>query len=207
MKTLALRKIILFLPIIILLLTGCATVPKEVVELSYTVGDDIAAVQSSYKLLVNTYFDGLRTQTLTFLNESWRPEYLRRFIKEGKLIENVSDNDPDKVLIAVEVWANIAIETIENKKDALITPINNDEKKLLATIDEAFANILRSNAVITAHLNSIREVKELQDETLSSLGVKDLRDKINNGLIEASVRSKEMLNKFKEAEGMIPEIE
>jgi len=191
-----------YLLFMILLFMGCATVPKEVVELSYTVGDDIEAIQSSYKLLVQTYFDGLRTQTLTFLNEKWRPEYLRRYIKEGKLIENVSNNDPDKVLIAVEVWTDIAIETIENKKDSLITPIDNDENNLMIIIDEAFANIIRSNAVITAHLNSIREVKELQDETLSALGVKDLRDKINNALIEASNKSKEMLNELKKAEGI-----
>ncbi len=191
-----------YLLFMILLFMGCATVPKEVVELSYTVGDDIEAIQSSYKLLVQTYFDGLRTQTLNFLNEKWRPEYLRRYIKEGKLIENVSNNDPDKVLIAVEVWTDIAIETIENKKDSLITPIDNDENNLMIIIDEAFANIIRSNAVITAHLNSIREVKELQDETLSALGVKDLRDKINNALIEASNKSKEMLNELKKAEGI-----
>lgn len=207
MNTSAFKNIGPYLLFVILLFMGCATVPKEVVELSYTVGDDIEAVQSSYKLLVNAYFDGLRTQTLIFFNEKWRPEYIRRYIKDGKLIEKVSDNDPDKVLIAVDVWAKIAIDTLEYRKATLITPINNDEKKLLATIDEAFANIIRSNAVITAHLNSIREVKELQDETLSGLGVKNLRDKINDGLIEASKRSKEMIIKFKEAEGMIPEIE
>lgn len=203
MNTPVLKIIRSHLVFMMLLFIGCATVPKEVVELSYTVGDDIEAVQNSYKLLVQTYFDGLRNQTLTFLNEKWRPAYLQRFIKESKLVERISDSDPDKVLIAVEVWTNQAIKTIENKKDSLIAPIDKDENNLMNTIDEAFANLIRSNAVITANLNSIRDVKELQDETLSSLGVKDLRDKINKALVNASNSASDMLNNFKKTEGML----
>ncbi|NIV96577.1 hypothetical protein GWN42_28285 [candidate division KSB1 bacterium] len=182
-------------------LIGCATVPKEVVELSYTIGGDLEEVHASYKRLVQTHFDGLRAQTLDFFNNKWKPTFLRKFIENSNLVERVSDPDPERVLVTVEIWAETAIDTIEAKKKQLLDPINEDERELMQSIDDAFANLIRANATVTAHLNSIREVKELQDETLSGVGIKNLRDKINNGLMEASHRAKEALEKFKEAEG------
>ena len=192
--------------LIVLHFSGCASVPKEVVELSYTVGQDLNAVHLSYRQLIQTYFDGLRKQATDFLDNKWTPTYIKKFIKKGKLVERATNSDPNMVLLGVRLWAEVAVEEIEKKKNELIDPISKDEKELLNSIDEAFAQLISANAAITAHLNSIRKVKEVQDEALQALKVKDLRDKINNGLIFASDKANEAIEKVKKAEGIIDDL-
>ena len=196
-----------FLFVIILLFLGCASVPKEVVELSYTVGQDLNAVHSSYRELIRTRFDDIRAQSMTFLETRWIPNLLKDFIQRGELIQSVKGSDPKMVLEDVGVWVEVAIEMIETKKRELIDPIDNDEQELLRSVDEAFFRLTRVNAVITAHLNSLRKVQEVQDDALKALKLKELRDKINQGLISASDKAREALEKLKKAEGLIDKAE
>ena len=192
--------------LIVLNFLGCASVPKEVVELSYTVSRDLNAVHLSYGQLIKTHFDGLRKQATDFLDNEWTPTYIEKFIKTGKLVERATDSDPKMVLLGVRLWAEVAVAQIEKKKKELIDPIDKDEKELLNSIDEAFAQIKTANAAITAHLNSIRKVKEVQDEALQALKVKGLRDKINKGLLSASDRANEAIEKAKKVEGIIDDL-
>jgi len=182
---------------------GCASIPKEVVELSYTVGHDLDAVHSSYRALIHTHFEGLRNQTTNFFETRWVPTFLEDFIQNGGLIQSAQGSDPKLVLEEVQDWAEVAVETIEKKKQSLLAPINADEAALVKSVDEAFANLIRANATITAHLNSLRKVQEVQNEALKALKLKELRAKINDGLILASDRAKQAIEKLKETEGRI----
>jgi len=56
-----------------------------------------------------------------------------------------------------------------------------------------------ANAAVTAQLNSIREVKEAQDEVLEALRLKDVRDRINEGLQKASEIAGEAEQKINDA--------
>lgn len=189
-----------------LLIFGCASIPKEVVELSYTVGKDLTALHSSYRTLIQSHFQGLRSQTIIFLETRWIPTYLRDFIKEGELIESAKGEDPKVVLEDVQIWTEVALEEIEDKKREMLEPINNDEKELLNIVDDAFTRIINANAVITAHLNSLRKVQEVQDEALASLELKDLRDRINDRLISASDKAQNAIEKMKKVEGVLDEV-
>ncbi|MBI5057184.1 MAG: hypothetical protein HZB61_11290 [Nitrospirae bacterium] len=195
----------LALPLIIALFifSGCATVPKEVVELSYTVGQDIQAVHSSYRELVHAYFEGLRNKTEDFLYNKWNPAYIKDFVKNGGLIERVHGTDPAQVLGDVQLWAEVAVEEIEGKRKEMLDRIDRQEKELLAYVDDAFSKIMRANSAITAHLNSIRKVEAVQDEVLQTLKVKDLKDEVNRKLAAASTEAENAIGALSRAEGII----
>ncbi len=167
-------------------LSSCASVPQEVVELSYVIGTDVEALQDSYRTLVRTHFDGLRKQADTFIDTRWKQTDLKIFIVDGGLVAMATDDDPDEVLRGVELWTRIAIEEIDSKRHELIDPIDRIEEELIIEIDRAFGQVIRANAVVTAHLNSLREVKQVQDEILDLVDARDLRDNITNALIDAS---------------------
>lgn len=192
-----------FLIVMALTFVGCATIPNEVVQLSKTIGQDLNAIHLSYRALIQTHFDGLRKQATDFLDSNWKPLYIKNFIKTGGLVEAVQNPDPDSVLLFVEVWSEVAIEEIEAKKHTLTDPINADEKALLSSVDAAFAELIRANAAITAHLNSIREVKKVQGQALKALRLENLLDKINNGLVAASNKTVELIEEVKKAEGIV----
>jgi len=205
------KKLSWHLPIILIafsmLFYGCATVPKETVELSYAIGQDLDAVHASYTNLIHQHFENLRNQTTDFLEKRWTPTYLGNFIKRGKLISLAQDPDPVKAFDGVSTWAEIALKTIENKKKELISPINADEQNILQSVDDAFARITRANAAITAQLNSIRKVQEVQDDALKALNLKDLRDQINSQLISASNKSVSAIEQLAKSEKIIMDVD
>lgn len=186
-----------------LMVMGCASVPKEVVELSYVVGQDLKELHQSYRALVRTHFDGLRSQTDQFLQTRWTPLWLKEFIADGELIEKAKGSDPVQVLEDVQLWTEVAIEEIQDKRRELIEPIDRDERDLLSSVDEAFARVTVANSTVTAHLNSLRQVQEVQDQALQALRLGDLRTGITEALVRASEKSKEALEKLAKAEGVV----
>ena len=191
-------RLLIILPILIFL--ACASVPKEIVELSYMVGQDLSAVHTSYMTLIRTHYAGLRNQAINILETRLIPTFLEDFIESGELIKMAQGDDPKIVLEDVKDWVDMAME---QKKRELIDPINSDEEELIKLVDEAFSRLIRANATITAHLNSIRKVQQVQDEALKAMNIKELRDKINEGLISSSKKTKEAINKLKKAEDTI----
>jgi|GEM_PF-2331714 len=51
---------------VLLVLYSCASVPKEVVQLSNTIGQDLGKVHFSYTQLIRVHFDGKRKDTEEF---------------------------------------------------------------------------------------------------------------------------------------------
>lgn len=190
-----------------LLLAGCATVPKEVVELSYSIGQDLESVHASYRTLVHVHFDGLRTQVNTFIDTRWKPAALRSFIEKGKLVERATKSDPNEVLSGVGNWVDVALEGIERKRHEFLDPISADETALLDTLDITFATLARANATVTAHLNSLRKVQEVQDEALQAMRLKDLRDRLDARLVEASGRTQQALEQLGGATKKVEDVE
>lgn len=177
--------ILIFSPI---LLSSCASVPKESVELSYTIGKDLESLHQSYKMVITRYFDSLRREVNNSIDRVFIPAYINDFVKTGGLIDHAKSERAD----LVEAWARIAVETIDKERTKYMVEINKAEKDLLVSVDDAFDRAVRANATVTAHLNSIRKVDEVQDEVLESLELGDLREKINTALADASEKAKKI---------------
>lgn len=163
-------------------LPGCASVPKETVELSTAVGDDIRELHAGYRNTVGLYFAQLRQSGLTVIDETWVPAYLDSFVEGGGLRDIVADGNRDDL----HAWAGAAIEDIDARRSKFVDSLNARETALLARIDEAFSRTLNANANVTAYLKSLLEVDEMQDRVLQATGLKELRDQITEGLAEAS---------------------
>ncbi|MDY6868948.1 MAG: hypothetical protein SVT56_13785, partial [Chloroflexota bacterium] len=65
---------------------GCASVPKEVVTLSYRMGEDIQALQQSYDQLIQEYYTMLRNERRTYLDNEWYPRFLENWRDTGQLL-------------------------------------------------------------------------------------------------------------------------
>ncbi len=202
------KQFIRFIAIIMILgYLGCATVPREVVTLSDTVGKDLNAIHVSYKDLAKTYFDTLRKQVNDFVDNKWVPEYLKNFIQDTDLKNNITKFTSKQVLIYLQKWVAIATKEIKKKRDSLLEPIDQDERKLLAAVDEAFGQLNYANATITANLQSIKKVKDLEDKALSALHLKDLRDKMTDVMATSSKKLKEAIEVVKEADGIVDKLD
>ena len=99
-----------------------------------------------------------------------------------------------QLLGSVLAWSESAMADIEDKRASLIGPLDKEEKALLASVDEAFLRAGRGNAAITAHLNSIRKVQNIEGEFMKALGIKDMREDIMKTLADSSNRARTALD-------------
>ena len=171
-----------------LALPGCATVPPEAPELSYTVGQDMQVLQESYRKLIRAYFDALRQQVNQAIDNIYVPAFISNFVEGGKLVQHAQDNRTD----LVEFWAREAVGKIDAQRAKRLVPLNKAEAELMNDVDTAFERAIHANAIVTAHLNSVREVQEEQSKILEALGVEELRQKINNTLAKVSDETAEI---------------
>jgi hypothetical protein len=101
-----------------LLLGACAAAPKETVELSDAVNQQIAQMQGSHVKFVRLYYDGLRKDVDEFMAQRWAPLFLSNVI-EGKGAQSKqfrADLDRGYALANVDWTKAVRIEGIEDPK-------------------------------------------------------------------------------------------
>jgi DNA repair ATPase RecN len=216
------RRIIFSLISCILLfgILGCGSVPKEVVELSYTIGKDLVSIQKSYDSLIHQFYENLRSQRRQYLDDIWYPRFLSNWRDDGQLIaiakkEKIWSAERESLIPAprdttekehldtLNDWVNFALYAYEVKEEELLKPLNDEENELRKDVNNSLNRLIKANAAITAHLNSLREVQEVQDDVLKALDIEDLREKINSTLVKASNGAQDALNKIKDADSKI----
>ena len=176
-------------------IAGCATVPKEAVSLSYAVGEDLQQLYVGYRTTVQFSFEQMRQNGLLVIDEIWTPAYLKTFVVEGELIEIAEEENWEDL----QGWARAAIEDIDNKRKEFLDSLKTREESLLAKIDTAFSRVISANAAVTAHLNSVLKVQNLQDQILEAAGLKDIRDDINDAIVDASEFAEKAANDIRAA--------
>jgi hypothetical protein len=203
--------------LLILLTAGCGSVPKEVVELSYVMGEDLQSINQSYDNLIHQFYNNLRDQRRAYIDDVWYPRFVENWRKDGELVaiakeERIWSESEDKLVVvpagsvpkeslaALNDWLDYALYAYEKKSEALLSPLDQEEETLRTEVRVAFARMTQANATITAHLNSLREIKEVEDQALKALNLKDLRDQINDQLVNASKKAKDGLDKIKEVD-------
>ncbi len=179
--------------------SGCATVPKEAVQLSYAVGNDIEQLYNGYRKTVVFSFQQMRERGLAVIDEQWTPIYLSEFIKSGQLVRFAQEENT----AAVEYWARRAIRDIDNKRVEFLKPLEAQETALLLEIDDAFSRVIHANSRVSAHLNSVLKVTEMQNQVLDAAGLKETRDKINAGIVKASDFADELTKKIQDETGKL----
>ena len=207
----------------LMLLGACSDIPKEVPELSYAVGQDIAAMQASHQTLVRTLFKELKQRRLDYVDNVWAPRFVKNFIANGKLLEiaqgavywddakqdfvsQTGTPNETKLLSSVVFWGQAAVDQIAAKKAELITPLDEKETQLLAEIDTGYAQILAANAQVTAFITTLRGVQELDDQALKAVGLGGLRTKIVNDMANISNWANDSLQTVKKADAKVAQV-
>ena len=169
---------------------GCAHVPPEAVKLSYQIGQDLPRLHESYDSLVHQRFEDFRARRKAYLDEVWTPDFLPRWIEKGRLVDVANGTvvwsfdtasfvrptpgqERSQLLSTISEWSAQAVGKVEKKRKELLDPLDQDEKELRRQVQEAFTRVVQANAYITAHLQSLRDVEEAQDEALKALDIKD----------------------------------
>jgi hypothetical protein len=207
--------------ILALFLISCAQVPKESVELSTTVGRDIATVHQSHRNLAHALFGRMQQDVNRFVDDVYAPFQIQYvlskqkerqkagdennlFSVQEKAIRNPKDIQAQKdLMLVMQAIVEAIHEDVEDYRQIRLEPILQQEREVIAEIERAYDQIERGNAVVTAHLASVIKVHEAQDELLQKIDLEGLRQKIGVTLSSASTRLATFVNQAKKAEGSV----
>lgn len=190
--------------IILSLCLSCAQVPKESVELSATVGRDIAEMSKSHRQTVLILYGRIKSDVNKLVDEVYAPYQIHNLLKAdqedfkaGKsdtlfAVMDTATKNPDNpdaqkiVLEFMDVFLQIVRDEVESYRKVRLAPVLAQENEVLSAIDSSYKNIQYGNLNVTAHLASIVKVHNAQEEILNQVGVKELRKKIGQTLANTS---------------------
>ncbi|MDR6300655.1 hypothetical protein [Mesonia maritima] len=186
----------------IFIISSCSSVPKETVTLSRTIGNDLRELEQSHTNSVNILFAKINEDIDTFIDEVYAPYIINYVLKDEyssyqdgeesiytSMINAANTNNKetsDKVLDDMSQFLIAAKNQIESKRKELQLPINTQRTKVINSITNSYQNVIYANSTITGHLESIRKVKEAQDEAAAMLGVENANEKVNEQLLDIS---------------------
>lgn len=201
-----------------LLLMSCATIPKEAVELSATVGRDMAEMKSAHINLVNLYYERLLRDINRFIDDVYMPYQIQNTLADDTIkttllnaIESANEPDPEgtkqkECIVHIETYLQMLNEEVESYRHQKTKPIKDQQKALLKRLNESYNQIHYANSIVTGHLASVVKVHESQNEVLSKLDLKDLREKVSVKAADISDNIFELLEQSKQKDAELDKI-
>lgn len=184
-------------------LSGCMTVPNEVVQLASLTTSDTRALHDGYRRLVRDHFIALRQVRereiadqifMPFIEDSIKEAQLEDVIAGKKVydpkLDALVDPTPGKAslqkLETLNIWVREVAEFMNSVRKTAFKDLERSESDLLDEVDMAFSNVVRGGATIHAYLLSLQKVEAVQKDALKAIGLGDLPTKLNGALAKAS---------------------
>ena len=198
------KRYLYLLIFLFLIVQGCARIPKEAVELSVTVGRDLEEVHRAHQEFALMYFAQIKQDINTFVDEVYKPYIIKTSLEAydlaGKIEDAQKPNAQLDVLTELDIYVTLVTDNIENFRDSLLSPIEDQEKEVLAAIDDSYQKLQNANSIVTGHLASVRKVTDAQAQLLDRTGIEGLRDKFIDNTVRLSDEINSLVKKGRDVE-------
>lgn len=202
--------------VLLFVLSGCAQVPKESVELSVTVGRDLAEIHKAHRELAILFYQRIEDDINDFIDDVYTPYQIQKTLEEyGNLLSSVireagrpdpSGEAQKKVIDFLKVYLEEVRNEVETYRRQNLDPIENQKSSLLARIDESYERMHYANSIVTGHLASVVKVHDTQNEILAKLDLADLRVEVGEKAVELSEKLNEFLIKAREGKKKVEKL-
>jgi len=221
-----------FFSVFLILLTifACAQVPKESVELSSTLGRDLASVHKAHRELAQVLFARMRRDVNRFVDDVYAPVQIRNAMdRQNQLARSSNPEDQKKSLLlainaAFKPDASPQLQAavlkgmgsmvrkiradVESMRKELLDPLDAQETEVLGSIDRAYQQLHYANSIVTGHLSAVVKVHETQAELLQAIGVeRDLRKEVGENLAKASDKIGALVEAAEKADVKLDKVE
>ena len=202
------------IPILFFLFASCVQIPSESIELSKMMGEDLKEIQRSHIALVNMHYNDLEKNINNFVDNVYAPYQIGKLVEadiqdmkdglddtlSGMLASAPNDTEAAKnALEFMDDFVRLLRKEIEAYRLELLWPVQKQRQELLNQLHISYGNIIGANASITAHLSSIKKVKDAQNDLLQQLGIeRDINAEIRLKMADMSSKINEALDKANE---------
>lgn len=158
--------------IAIVTLGGCATTPKESVQLSSELGGMIRNARESHFALIDEYMHLRHERVDEFMQQKWIPKYMKNFTRESNFVAVYdAEKNPLERTKILEEFQEQASKDIAVQRAAMIDALDQVERMLRKRIGNHYDQMLIMNEVLTAHLLSATKVTAAKDEIIKRLNL------------------------------------
>jgi len=188
--------------IVLFVLSACASLPRETVTLSQTIGSDLNILHNAHRNIIEIHFHKIEDGINSFVDDVYAP-YIIHYVlsrelqkyKEtkpslfgtieiaGKVEGKKESEDAINVMQEFQVAAR---NQIESKRNELLLPITKQRAEIIMAVNQAYEHTIYANSTITAYLQSLQKVKGAQQESLSLIGLEGADSLITNSLVRVS---------------------
>uniref|UniRef100_UPI003217F14C hypothetical protein n=1 Tax=uncultured Draconibacterium sp. TaxID=1573823 RepID=UPI003217F14C len=184
------------------LIAGCASIPKETVLLSETLGNDLLILHRSHRNIVDIHYEKIEKDINSLIDDVYAPFVIHYVLKtelkkfndgipslygaidiEGK---REGKEESKEALDIMQEFLEAAREQIESKRNDLLLPIKKQKSEILRSIDQSYENAIYANTTVTAYLKSLRKLKDTQQEVLTKIGLDGVDGLITDSLMKFS---------------------
>lgn len=193
----------------LMLLTGCASVPKASVELSEELTGMIIKSKQSHLNLLDGYTSIRKAEVDKFMNEKYIPSFTANFVRESGVLGYIQAAQTDKEKGAeILEFSEAAFPIINEKRRVYMEAVNQMDLLLRREIEAHYQEMLNVNQALTAHLASAAEVVQTRQQLQQQLGVDtenilplDRANQIMEKMLDLSTKAEDipsLINNFKE---------
>lgn len=163
----------LIIVFILFTFTSCATLPKETVEMSVMLEQQISTLETTTISITDKYFEEQQKKAVDFLDNEWYPYFLNQFFKSDKVIIGCDDMIKDTIMSSKIEKMKMLTEAVQGEymimRDSLFAPINKTHDELITEIRKEFQLTKTMNNSITNNISSINQLQEKRKEIFSNL--------------------------------------
>ncbi|WP_299108770.1 hypothetical protein [uncultured Tenacibaculum sp.] len=163
-----------------IILYSCASLPSASTTLTQEVIDEASDMHSLNKSLIQRIFTEKKKQVSFFIEKTYTPTLIKKY--EALL--------PDTLNYKKELPNIIQgiVPVIMQKKDSLLTIIDNQEQKLMKQLDDSYNEYSKAASSLQNLVNSAVKVKTTEENVLKTVD-KLTGNKINFQKIESNLDS------------------
>jgi hypothetical protein len=150
--------------LIVLTGAGCATVPKESVELSILVGQRLTAVENSHRGFVSEYFRVSRQRVEDYIQYRWTPDFLEHFVEDSGILRDLEN--PAVLSEAQRARLRTELEGIADRTDP---------ETVTRAVERALGDRVRGEAMLNFARAAMERVEETRQELIRPLDALEAR--------------------------------
>lgn len=188
--------------LMVIFFSACASIPKESVTLSQTLGNDLRVLHNAHRNIVEIHFKKIKGDINSFVDDVYAP-FVIHYVLNGELkkfktgnpslygtIEIAGQNDgkaeSENALKEMGDFLEAAHKQIEGKRTELLLPIIKQETEIVMAVNQSYEHAIYANSTITVYLQSLQKVKDAQKEALSMVGLDGADALITNSMVKLS---------------------
>ena len=211
----SLKKYVILSFLLILMFSGCATIPPEAPELSSELGNRISNIKDANLTLLHRFFDLKRNEVDRFVQEEWAPVFAKQVFSDPKMKNAwntiVKENNPAENMKFLIITGPRLQKTINQKRLELIKPLDDIEKRVEQSIRAQYSEAIAINNSLTSLLLSASKVVENRNRYLQKIGITDNKiteviDGVNDVVADLLEKGKTVEDKITKTEEYIKKL-